>query len=140
MDTLIGTERKSLIDRYLASNYVKFGREWPNLDCYGLVRLARVHLFGRPLLPSFVEIDPADKQGLTLAAMSVRDAGGFAPCVIHPGAIATAWRARLCAHVGIAVEVDGRLWVLETDEGVGPVLTRPSVFEGRYTRVIYYDD
>jgi len=91
------------------------------------------------MLPSFVEIDPADKHGLTAAVIDIRGTGGFAPCTIHPGAIATAWCARLCVHVGIAVEVDDRLWVLETDVGTGPVLTRPSVFEGHYTKVIYYD-
>lgn len=128
------------IDDFLRTRYVPFGRVAPELDCWGLVRLARVSLFGKPLLPSYSETDPLDKAGLTTAAGEVREQGGFAEVAPRPGAIATAWRARLCVHVGIVVEADGRLWVLETDSGTGPTLTRVNVFETRYTRVIFYDD
>ncbi|WP_394065429.1 hypothetical protein [Alcaligenes sp. WGS1538] len=128
------------INDFLRTRYVPFGRAAPELDCWGLVRLARVSLFGRPLLPSHADIDPADKTGLTAAAQAVQAQGGFQEVPPRPGAIAAAWRARLCVHVGIVVEADGRLWVLETDSGTGPTLTRINVFETRYTRVIFYDD
>lgn len=128
------------IDDLLATRYVKFGRSIPDLDCYGLVRIARVELFGRGWMPGYDGVDPQDKRALTEAAVSVRDAGGFNDVGMIPGAIATAWRASICVHVGIVVEADGRLWILETDEGVGPTLTRPGKFESRYTKVIYYDN
>lgn len=128
------------IDDFLATNYVKFGRNLPDLDCWGLVRLARVELFGRDLLPSYVEIDPQDKRELTAATLNVQAVGEFKEVSTSAGAIATAWRGRLCVHVGIVVECDGRLWVLETDETTGPALTRPQLFESRYTQVIYYDN
>lgn len=128
------------IDDFLATRYVKYGRVAPDLDCYGLVRLARVELFGRGEMPSFEHIDPSDKRGLTGAALDVRNDGGYAEVAISPGAIATAWRGRLCVHLGIVVEADGRLWILETDEGIGPSLTRPNKFEPRYTSLIYYDN
>lgn len=128
------------IDDFLATNYVKFGRSLPDLDCWGLVRLARVELFNRELLPSYVEIDPQDKRELTTATLNVQAVGEFKEVPLTVGAIATAWRGRLCVHVGIVVECDGRLWVLETDETTGPALTRPQLFESRYTKVIYYDN
>lgn len=128
------------LDDFLRTRYVKYGRIAPDLDCWGLVRLARADLFGRELLPAFDGIDPMDKRSLTAATIEVRQDGGFVEVEPRPGTIATAWRARLCVHVGIVVESDGRLWVLETDEGVGPSLTRINVFEARYTRVIFYDD
>lgn len=128
------------IDDFLATNYVKFGRSLPDLDCWGLVRLARVELFNRELLPSYVEIDPSDKRELTTATLNVQAVGEFKEVSMSVGAIATAWRGRLCVHVGIVVECDGRLWVLETDEATGPALTRPQLFESRYTQVIYYDN
>lgn len=128
------------IDDFLATNYVKFGRSLPDLDCWGLVRLARVELFNRELLPSYVEIDPQDKRELTTATLNVQAVGEFKEVPLTVGAIATAWRGRLCVHVGIVVECDGRLWVLETDEATGPALTRPQLFESRYTQVIYYDN
>lgn len=128
------------IDDFLQTRYVPFGRAAPELDCWGLVRLARVSLFGRLLLPSHVGINPQDKAALTAAAQAVREQGGFQEVQARPGAIAAAWRARLCVHVGLVVEADGRLWVLETDAGTGPTLTRINIFETRYTRVIFYDD
>lgn len=128
------------LDDLLKTRYRKYGRGPDEHDCWGLVRVARAEIFGRDWLPSYAEIDPQDKSGLTQAALTVRRRGHFAEVGIQPGAIATAWRASLCVHVGIVVEADGRLWVLETDEGTGPMMIRPSVFEGRYTKVIYYDN
>lgn len=128
------------IDDFLRTRYVKHGRVAPELDCWGLVRLARADLFRRSLLPAFDGIDPMDKRSLTAAALGVRQDGGFSEVPARPGAIATAWRGRLCVHVGIVVESDGRLWVLETDEPAGPMMIRLPVFESRYTQVIYYDD
>lgn len=128
------------IDDFLQTRYVKYGREAPELDCWGLVRLARVELFGRDRLPSYVDIDPENKAGLTASALAVKEQGGFKEVAMRPGAIVTAWRARLCVHVGIAVEADGRIWILETDGAIGPALSRPSMFGRRYTRVICYDN
>lgn len=119
----------------LATRYVPQGRTMPELDCWGLARLARAHLFGKALLPSFVEIAPANKRGLTRAAQGVTLADSDA----RPGAIATAWRGAVCVHVGVVVRVDGRRFVLETDEQSGPVLTPVHMFEQRFTRVAYRD-
>lgn len=128
------------IDDFLATKYVKHGRVPPELDCWGLVRLARVELFGREPLPYYSQIDPQDKRALTEKTLAVRDINLFKRTEAKAGAIATAWRGRLCVHVGIVVECDGRLWVLETDEDTGPALTRPQIFESRYLQVIYYDN
>lgn len=128
------------IDDFLASKYVKFGRGPVEFDCWGLVRIALTDLFARDLLPSYAGVDPQDKRSLTATAIAVRDINLFARTAIKVGAIATAWRGQLCVHVGIVVECDGRLWVLETDEATGPALTRPVIFESRYTQVIYYDN
>lgn len=127
------------IDDFLRTRYVPFGRAVPELDCWGLVRLARASLFGRTMLPSYSETDPDDKTGLTTAAIEVREQGGFKEVPPRPGAIATGWRGRLCVHVGLVVEADGRLWVLETDVGTGPTLTKINAFEARFLKVIYYD-
>lgn len=123
----------------LLTRYVKHGRTMPDLDCGGLVRVARHALFGKSLLPAFADVDPADKPALTQAAQTVI-ASGFVEVPAQPGAIAAAWRGALCVHLGICVEADGRLWVLETDEPTGPVLTPVSAFESRYRKVVYYDD
>lgn len=117
------------LDDLLQTRYVRGGRGPMDVDCWGLVRMARVGLFGRPLLPAFSDIAPADKRGLTAACLTVRDDGGFREASAHPGSIATAWAGRLCVHVGIVIEADGRIWVLETDEGTGPALTQLVAFK-----------
>lgn len=128
------------IDDFLQTRYVKFGRGPIEMDCWGLVRIARVELFGKAWLPSYADVDPHDKRHLTKATHSALVENSLIEVDIRPGAIAAAWQARLCVHVGIVAECDGRLWILETDEDTGPVLTRPSTFESRYTKVVYYDN
>lgn len=129
-----------MINKYLFTRYKKYGRGPDEFDCWGIVRTARAELFGKDLLPSYAEIDPQDKRALTQACEQVRVDHVFNESVAVAGAIATAWRARVCVHVGLVVEADGRLWVLETDVETGPCLTRIDQFEQRYTKVIYYDD
>ncbi|SAI62873.1 Uncharacterised protein [Bordetella trematum] len=128
------------MNRYLQTHYVKGGRGPLELDCYGLVRLARTELYGKPLLPLCAEARPGDLRAITRAVKNVAVLEGMHPAAPAPGAIATAWRASLCVHVGIVVDADGRLWVLETDEPTGPCLTRMADFERRYTKVMFYDD
>jgi cell wall-associated NlpC family hydrolase len=129
-----------MIEKYLSTKYVKGGRGPVEMDCWGLVRTARADIFGRELLPAFDGISPDDKKCLTEACDEVRLDGGFIPVEARAGAIATAWTARLCVHVGLVVNADGRMWVLETDEQTGPCLTPIQSFESRYTRVVYYDN
>jgi len=128
-----------MIDRFLATRYLKGGRGPVDVDCYGLVRLARVELF-KPWMPLCVDASPGDMRAITKAVSEVAAMANMRETVAMPGSIATAWRASLCVHVGIVAEADGRLWVLETDEPTGPCLTPISDFERRYTKVAYYAD
>lgn len=127
-----------MIQHYLNSTYRRYGRGPDVYDCWGLVREARSELFGKPLLASYGDIDPDDKRSLTGAAGEVN--GRLRLVGPVPGAIAQGWRGRLCIHVGIVVEVDGRRWILETGQSMGPVLTRIRDFESQYLKVMYYDD
>lgn len=124
----------------LNSRYVRGGRGPVDLDCYGLVRLARVYLFGKPMLPRVGQALPGDFRAITHAVDSVAWDGGLLLSAARPGAIATAWRASLCVHFGILIDIDGRLMVLETDDPMGPCLTTLKHFTTRYTRVLFYDD
>lgn len=128
-----------MIDRFLNTTYKPRGRGPHEYDCWGLVRAVRHELFDKPLLPSFDSVDPLDKKMLTKCYRIVYNGGVFSDDK-KAGAIATAWWGKLCVHVGVLVEVDGRLWVLETDEPTGPVLTNVSRFESRYGKIVYYDD
>lgn len=129
-----------IISELLKTRYVKHGRVIPELDCWGLAIIAWDKHHGKGILPSYSHISPDDKDSLTIAALSVRDEFQFHETALRDAVIATAWRGRKCDHVGVSVSVDGRIWILETDEATGPTLTKPSVFESRYSKVIYYDN
>lgn len=130
------------LDDLLSVPYVPDGREPAGADCYGLTRLARVHLFGKPWMPSHGAVTGSDKKALTSAL--TQEAANYHPCGPHPGAIATAWRGRLCTHIAIVVTVDGKPMILETNEpgrgNHGPRLASIRQFEQRYLKVVYYDD
>lgn len=128
------------MDHYLQSRYVKGARGPDEFDCYGLVRAARTEIFKRGILPACDGVAPSDKRRLTQSCLDVIDTCSLAEVDRRPGAIATGWRGSLCVHVGLVVEVDSRLMVLETDEPTGPCLTPPRRFESRYSRVLYYDN
>lgn len=130
------------LDDLLAVPYEEDGRSQHGSDCYGLTRLARVHLFGKPWMPAYGEVSGSDKKALTNAVR--QEAANFYESRPHAGAIAAAWRGNLCTHIAIVVEVDGKPMILETNEpgkaDHGPRLVGLRTFEQRFLKVVYYDD
>ena len=130
------------LDDLLQVPYVPNGRLPTGADCYGLVRLARVHLFGKAWMPSFAEVDGQSKRAMTRAQIEWAKAYQVSPP--RPGCVAFCWRGRLCTHAAIVVEIDGRPMILETDEPGhgkhGPRLVHLQAFERRFLKVVYYDD
>jgi len=126
----------------LAVPYLANGRTQQGADCYGIVRMARVHLFGKPWMPVHGAVDGSDKQALTEAMQA--EAVNYRECRPCPGAIAAAFRGLLCTHIAIVVQVDGKRMILETDEpgkgSYGPRLVNLRYFEQRFLKVVYYDD
>src|SRR5690606_11246706 len=55
-----------VIARWLSTTYQDGGREFPQVDCWGLVRVARADL-GYPELPAWGAIAATDKRGMTKA-------------------------------------------------------------------------
>lgn len=121
---------------YLAARYQPGGRGPAVFDCWGLVRAVRHEVFGLPLLPSWGEIDPDDKRRLTHACAT--EAKRFTPGAPAVASIATVWRGSLCIHVGIVVEINSRLAVLETGKRIGTRWLHLDDFEAQYLKVIYY--
>ncbi len=125
---------------FLSTPYERNARGPESLDCWGQVRLARAHLFSRPELPMFSAVASGDARRMTRVIGASVQSLGFKEVAPRPGAIATAWTASLCWHVGIVVEVNDRMMVLDTNDKVGPRLSALRVFESRFTRVTYYDN
>lgn len=127
-----------VLDDFIGLPYKPYGRGPDAYDCWGLVRDAYFHLYHRYLLPSFTTIDPMDKVGLSKAVDEVYLGGRFhivdQP---EPGAIVTAWSGGLCVHVGLMVEADGRLWILEAAERGVRIVPLHS-FTRLYIKVVFY--
>lgn len=128
-----------MINAYLRTKYKAGARGPLEFDCWGIVRRARADLFGKPLLPIFSDAAPGNLRAIhkAFSALSPNMQAHSRPAV---GAIAAAFRGKLCTHVGLVVEADGRLWILETDVATGPSLTRVGAFESRFSSVTYYND
>lgn len=125
------------LEKYLTAQYFDGGRELPCIDCWGLVRLARQEL-GWPLLPSFGTVRCTQPKAFT---ESYREqAGQMETCVPEHGAIAAVFRGAICIHVGLVMEIDGRLAVLEINPKTGARWLRVADFEQAYPRVLYYRD
>lgn len=126
------------LDDFLLTRYERGARGPSAYDCWGLVRAARCVLFGRPELPSLTGVEPGDFPAITMAFCEL--SASLSVARPNPGAIASAFIGKFCVHVGLCVELDGRTFILETDEKTGPALTARRVFESRYLRVVYHDD
>lgn len=109
--------------------------DYPCLNCWGLVRLARHELFGMPLLPES-GCAAADKRCVTQVAAQILDS--LSMTGPQPGALATCWRGRLCLHVGLVIVADGRMAVMDIDEGRGLSVSWLHDFERRHQRVEYW--
>jgi hypothetical protein len=127
-----------MIERYLKARWKKDGMSYPYLNCWGLVRIVRNELYGKPLLPA-LDINADDARGKDYASNTLI-AEYLIECQPLPGALASAWRVGIFVHVGVVVEIEGRLCVLEIDDRSGVRWSRLQDFESRYTQVIYYDD
>lgn len=110
------------------------------LDCYGLVRLVGHHEFGKPLMPLLPKAMPGDYRTIARGKQHVEHFGAYQVCMPHPGAIATGYHGRLCAHFGIVVDRDGRLMVMDTDKGRGVAFSSLQMYAARFSQVTYYDN
>lgn len=122
---------------YLSAPYVEGGRSLQALDCWGLVLLIREHM-GLPELPSLGGVDRTTPLGMNASYKKV--SGGLIAGEPQIGSIAAVFRGSLLVHVGVVLEIEGRLAVLETNPGSGVRWMRVPQFNERYYRVVYYHD
>lgn len=120
---------------YLRCRYEDGARGPTAFDCYGLVIDARVSLFGRARLPSLGWCGRAKLRQNTREFLAIKDeVDECGPC---PGAIAAAFDREYLAHVGIVIEIEGQLKILDTNPG-GPKIRTVRDFESCFQRVAYY--
>lgn len=117
--------------------YVDRGRTMQGLDCWGQLLEARRAL-GMPELPDIGPISRAEPIAMQREYGKV--SSQLIECEPRPGAIAAVFRGTLFVHVGVVLEIDDRLAVLETNEGTGPRWLRVPDFIDTYYKVIFYCD
>ena len=126
-----------MLKKYLSAPYRDGGRGPAAFDCWGLCIAVRHQLLGLPLLPSLGAVGKDRIRENTHAYRELKK--GMDECAPELGAIAAVFRGKACLHVGVVVEADGRLKVLDTNPGGARIRTVPE-FETDFPRVVFYRD
>lgn len=126
------------LQHYLAAQYEDGARGPDRYDCWGLVREVRHLHCGCRLLPSWGHVRNTMPREFTRAYREV--AATMEQCPPEAGAVATVYRGALMLHVGVVIDVGGRLAVLEISQHTGARWRRVADFEAAYQRVAYYRD
>lgn len=127
------------VNDYLQSVYLDGGRgELGMFDCWGLAREVRHKIYGKRLLPSWGHIRNTMPRAFTDAYKE--QAKELEECAPEVGALAMVFTGRLMLHVGVVVELEGRLAVLDTSAKSGVRWQRIPAFEAPFFKVVYYRD
>lgn len=107
-------------------------------DCWGLTLAVRAEALGLPPLPDFGLVSRLSLRESARAYQRYAEHMPAGPP--RHGAIAAVLSAHLCTHVGLVLEIDGRMGVLEINPGEPPRWLPILDFERCYYRVIYHHD
>jgi hypothetical protein len=125
------------IEKYLLVSYLDGGRSMAGHDCWGQMLAVREELGCRPL-PSLSGVTRHTVQAMGSEYRSI--SGTLEACEPEAGAIAAVFKGKAFVHVGVVVDIDGRLGVLETNQATGPRWMRVPQFLDIYYKVIFYRD
>ncbi|MFG6422172.1 nitrite transporter [Klebsiella quasipneumoniae] len=121
-------------DKYRSVTWLKGGRSFPKLDCFGIVNEIRRDL-GLPQWPDFAGVTK-DGGGLDREARKLMlSLKRCAPC---EGAGVACYSGSTVSHVGIVVMLDNQLQVAECNPGSGVTFLSLSRFIRRFNRVEFW--
>ena len=126
-----------MINGWLAIPYVAYGRGLEGSDCWGLVCIVREAVRG-DVLPAFADIQ--DKRALTHAAHDMIAQGWREVSKPKVGTLVAVWRAALCMHIGIVIEIDGRMAVIDSDEKRGVAWKWLTDYLRQHAKVTLHDN
>jgi len=120
------------LEKYLDVVWVSGGRQFPELDCYGVVNEVRRDLG----LPPWDEHPGATREDLPelATAAALQHAGSD----LVEGAVAFCYAGSVVTHVAVLVDVEGRMSALECNDGRNVTVLPVGRFERRFNRVEYY--
>ena len=126
-----------MINGWLAIPYVAYGRGLEGSDCWGLVCIVREAVRG-DRLPAFADIH--DKRALTHAAHDMIAQGWREVSKPKVGTLVAVWRGALCMHIGIVIEIDGRMAVIDSDEKRGVAWKWLTDYLRQHAKVTLHDN
>ena len=121
-------------DKYRSVTWLKGGRAFPALDCFGIVNEIR-HDLGLSLWPEFAGVTK-DDNGLDREARGLMT--DLQRCEPVPGAGIACYSGSLVTHVAIVVEIDGVLHAAECNPRTHVTFLPLARFARRFIRVEYY--
>ncbi|WP_394243880.1 nitrite transporter [Halopseudomonas laoshanensis] len=123
------------LSKYTHGVHVEGGRVWPHVDCYGLVLEVRADM-GLPAWPEWADTRKADGEMTDVAADFLPS---LHPCEPHAGAMAVCYEGSHVTHVGVVVDVNGMLEVLDTRSCGGVKCLPLSRYRRAFNKVEFYD-
>lgn len=127
------------VEDYLFQPYVLGGREPNGFDCWGLALLIRKEL-GLPDLAGPREANRDNPLAMQKLYKEVSEGSLEACDSLRPGYLAAVFKGRIMVHVAVAVEIDGRMALLETNPGSGVRWMYVDRFLQTYYKVVFYRD
>lgn len=121
-------------DKYRSVTWLKGGRVFPALDCFGIVNEIRRDL-GLSLWPEFSGVTK-DDNGLDREARGLMT--DLKRCGPVPGAGIACYTGSLVTHVAIVVDIDGVLHAAECNPRTNVTFLPLARFARRFIRVEYY--
>ncbi|MFW7518236.1 nitrite transporter [Escherichia coli] len=121
-------------EKYLSVTWRMGGRVYPILDCYGVIHEVRRDL-GLPDWPVFEGVINEGSQ-MNDTCNSFRNK--VLKCEPEEGAVAACYTAGLVTHLGIAVNVNGVLHVLEANPKRNVTILPLARFLRQYVKVEFY--
>ena len=121
-------------DKYRSVIWLKGGRAYPELDCFGIVNEIRSDL-NLPLWPEFSGVTK-DDNGLDREARGL--ISELTRCEPAPGAGIACYSGGIVTHVAIVVDIGGALYAAECNPKSNVTFLPLSRFERRFVKVEYY--
>lgn len=128
-----------MINKYLDTVIYRDGGRGPiQFDCWGLVRHVRHFELGFRLLPEYGSLRNTQPKEFTKAYRG--ESSQMVECEPCHGAIAGVLIGNVCVHVGLVVESEGRLKVLEVNPDRGCRLTLLHKWQRDHNTVTFHND
>lgn len=123
------------IDKYRSVTWQMGGRVWPVLDCYGVVHEVRRDL----RLPEWPLFEGVIREGDTMMRTFAEFSSRVQRTAAKEGAVAACYSGGVVDHLGVVVNIEGALHVLESNPHRNVTILPLARFERLYSSVEYYE-